>query len=152
MPMSWAHCPTYGQQTQCSRPAVYHAIEPPISGQSRPLTWSSSTALRDELSCRRIVRVDAALAQQGTQAVDFAAQLVALLGQRCQVGVRGRPLFLASSLLGQQLPSPVAQRGGLLVLLGVGSGLSITVGLVDLPVQVAGVWPGAHALLDGRQA
>jgi hypothetical protein len=42
-------------------------------------------------------------AQQGTQAVDFAAQLIALPGQGRQVRVRGRPLFVAGSLLGKQL-------------------------------------------------
>jgi len=91
-------------------------------------------------------------AQQGTQAVDFAAQLIALSGQGRQVRVRGRPLLLAGSLLGQQLLPPVAQQGGLLVLFGVGRGRSLGANLLDLLVQVAGVWPGAHALLDDRQA
>jgi hypothetical protein len=94
-------------------------------------------------------------AQQGTQAVDFAAQLIALSGQVRQVRVRGRPLFLAGSLLGQQLLPSVAQQGGLLVGVGVGVGRGRRRSLnasLDLLVLVAGVWPGTHALLDDRQA
>ena len=89
------------------------------------------------------------LAEQGAKALDLGAQAAELPGQGWQVRVRGCPLFLTGCRFGEQAPFLVAQRGCLLVFLGVGGGLPLAASLLNLLVQAARARPVAHPLLDG---
>jgi hypothetical protein len=80
------------------------------------------------------------------------AQSVQFFGNGRKVWILGSPLLLAGGLVREQLPFPVPQcRRAFVVLLASGGFLG-PAGLPDLLVEVANsLWPGGHALPDGRQ-
>ena len=97
------------------------------------------------------MRVDAALAEQGVEAFDLVSELLASLGQFRQRRVPGGPLLSPRGLVGQQLLLPVAQRGGLIEVLGIDGSLLLDADCPDLLIQVTGVGPDSDPLLNGRQ-
>src|SRR5690242_19297650 len=94
--------------------------------------------------------IDAVLAKQGAEPLDLGSELPVSLGQVWLRRVRGGPLLLPRGLSGQQLLLLVAQRDGLLEVLGIDGSFLLGPDCLDLLVQVAGVGsnPG---LLNGRQ-
>jgi len=68
------------------------------------------------------LRVDAVLAQQGTEPLDLVGELLASFGQHRQGRLPGGPLLLPRGLGGQQFLLPVTQRRGLRIVLGVDGG------------------------------
>src|SRR5215471_14928478 len=101
----------------------------------------SSAVAAGGLGCA-VFGFDAVLAEQGTKALDFIAELAELLGQGRQVRVRGRPLLLARGLLRKQVLFPVTQRRGPLILLSADGGVPVALRLPDLLVQLERVRPG----------
>src|SRR5260370_5257526 len=135
----------------------------PVSKQFRSAVgrvWSSWRLRGPDSGCETlsairagclVLRVDAVLTEQGAEPLGLGGELLASLGQIRQRRVRGGSLLLPRGLGGQQFLLLVTQRRGQLKFLDIDGLLPLATHLVDLLVQVAGVRPGAHALLDGCQ-
>jgi hypothetical protein len=102
-------------------------------------------------SGRRVLRVDAVLAEQGVQPLDLVGEPLDPFGQIRQRRVRGGPLLLLRGPASQQFVLLVPQHRGLLIPLSTGGAAPLEASPVDLLVQVAGVRPPAYPLLDGGQ-
>src|SRR5579859_7301578 len=98
-----------------------------------------------------VLWVDAVLTEQGAEPLGLVGEVLASFGQLRQRRVVGGPPLPPRRLAGQQFLLPVTQRRSLLILLGVGGGVPLAADPVDLLVQVTGVRPGAHPLLNGGQ-
>src|SRR5262249_46427533 len=101
----------------------------------RPGPDSGCEALPGLSSGWLVLRVDAVLTEQDAELLDFVGELLVPLGQVRKRRVPGGPLLLPRGLAGQQFLFPVAQRGGLLVLLGIDGGLLLGADWLDLLVQ-----------------
>jgi hypothetical protein len=106
------------------------------------------------MSCCLVFGFDAVLAEHVPQPLHLAAQPLDLFGQGRQVRVAGLPLVLAGGLVGEQLPFAVAQRTGLLEVLGVNSCFLVPPHLRDLLVEVGGAGPGPTrcSIADSRDS
>ena len=83
--------------------------------------------------------------------VDLVGELLAALSQIRQRRVPGGPLLLPRGLSGPQFLLPVTQLCGALILPAIDGLNPLAADCVDLLVQVTGVRPGTHPLLNGYQ-
>jgi hypothetical protein len=127
------------------------AVGPVLSGWRRPGPDLGGEALPGLTSGWLALRVDAVLTEQGAEPLELVGELLASLGQLRQRRVPAGPLLSPRGLVGQQLLLPVAQRGGLIEVLGIDGRLLLGAGCLDLLVQVTGVGSDPDPLLNGRQ-